>query len=118
MSQIFITQRVDVFDQNFAPVNTIHLNDSSIPDRWGPFNIENIQNSLFVTYAKQKPPDYVDDDPGPSREIVNIFEYDGTLHQRFISYGNLNSPWGIALSTSEFDGGNNILRRKFRRRKY
>jgi uncharacterized protein (TIGR03118 family) len=92
----FKQAKVDVFDKNFALVSNTTFIDPNIPSGYAPFNIKNINGMLFITYAKQKGPDNMDDDKGPGRGFVDIYSTDGNLVSRFASHGDLNSPWGIA----------------------
>jgi uncharacterized protein (TIGR03118 family) len=105
----FHNGRIDVFDGAFNYMANIQLTDPNIPVHWAPFNILNVNNSLYVTYAQQKAPEYEDDDPGAGRGLVNIFSPNASLSQRFATGGTLNSPWGMAVTTQAFDGGGNIL---------
>jgi uncharacterized protein (TIGR03118 family) len=93
---------VDVFDHNYQPVTTDGgFNDPSIPAGYAPFGIQNIDGSLFVTYAKQNTAKH-DDVAGPGNGFVDIFDTDGHLLQRFASRGALNSPWGVARASFAF----------------
>jgi uncharacterized protein (TIGR03118 family) len=87
--------KIDVFDKNFAPVS-ISFSDPGIPAGFGPFNIVNIGGQLYVTYAKLKGPDDMDDQAGPGNGYVDIFTPAGVLVKRFFSGGVLDSPWGLA----------------------
>jgi uncharacterized protein (TIGR03118 family) len=91
----FKNAKVDVFDKDFNYIDEKSFQDPTIPSGYAPFNIQNIDNKLFVTYARQKGPDNEDDDPGLGRGFVNVFRADGTLERRFASRGQLNSPWGV-----------------------
>ena len=99
--------KIDVFDTAFQYITTKPFWDAGIPSGYAPFNIQNIGGKLYVTYAKQKGPDNEDDEAGAGNGYVDIFNPNGTLVKRFISRGQLNSPWGIAMAPSTFfaDGG-------------
>jgi len=94
--------KIDVFDAGFNYVTTKPFVDPGMPAGFAPFNIQNIGNMLYVTYAKQKGPDNMDDQAGPGNGYVDIFKPDGTFVSRFASQGTLNSPWGIALAPAGF----------------
>jgi len=98
----FRLARIDVFDKNFNPVTTMPFVDPGIPAGFAPFNIVKIGLRLFVTYAKQKLPDKMDDQAGPGNGFVDVFNADGIFVKRFASHGWLNSPWGLALSPAGF----------------
>ena len=91
----FKGQKIDVFDEAFMYVTDKKFEDPDIPSDFGPFNIRNIDGFLFVTYAKLKAPDNMDDQKGPGNGFVDIFTTKGKLVKRFASHGALNSPWGI-----------------------
>jgi len=94
--------KVDVFDKQFTFVANKPFTDPDIPAGYGPFNIQRIGDSLYVTYAKLKGPDNEDDEAGPGNGYVDIFTPQGILVKRFASQGTLNSPWGIALAPAGF----------------
>lgn len=96
------TGKVDVFDEAFNPVNNKPFTDPTMPAGFAPFNLQNIGGMLYVTYAKQKGPDNVNDDPAPGNGFVDIFKTDGTFVKRFASNGTLNSPWGITHAPAGF----------------
>lgn len=96
----FKNARVDIFDASFAFVSS--FTDTSVPAGFAPFGIQNVNGQLFVTFAKQRGPDNVADQPGPGNGFVDIFNTDGTLAKRLVSNGQLNSPWGIALAPAGF----------------
>ncbi len=98
----FKKSKIDVFDSTFTHVKGKGFTDKDIPDDYGPFNIRNIDGNLFVTYAKHKAPDNMDDQKGPGNGYVDIFSPKGELLQRFTSRGALNSPWGIVPTAPGF----------------
>jgi len=106
----FKNSKIDVFDKDFNYVTDKPFSDPGIPAGFGPFNIQNISGNLYVTYAKLKAPDNMDDQAGPGNGYVDIFTPQGQLVKRFASQGPLNSPWGIALAPAGFaDEGPTIL---------
>jgi uncharacterized protein (TIGR03118 family) len=106
----FHNAHVDVFDENLALVNDPYaFVDPTLPPGYAPFGISNVQGSIIVTYAKQKPPDNHDDDAGPGHGFVDKFNADGTFVQRIVSGGELNSPWGIAMAPSGFGSFSHAL---------
>ena len=95
----FHNAKVDVFDSKFNPVMTggfKPLGIPPIPSDFAPFGIANIEGFIYVTYAKQKPPDNADDLSGPGNGFINVFGTDGAFVMRLVSNGSLNSPWGLA----------------------
>ncbi len=90
---------VDEFDSNFHLVNS--FTDPSVPAGFAPFGIHNINGNLYVTFAKQKP-DKMDDLAGPGNGFVDVFAPSGTMLQRLVTRGRLNSPWAVTLAPSGF----------------
>lgn len=93
---------IDVFDANFKLVLDKPFVDRTMNPGFAPFNIQNINGYLYVTYAMQKAPENMDDMSGPGYGFVNVFKPNGMLVRRFASKGTLNSPWGIAMSPAGF----------------
>jgi uncharacterized protein (TIGR03118 family) len=104
----FHNGKIDVFDQSFNYVNK-SFTDANIPAGFAPFNIQNINGQLYVTYARQKGPDNEDDQSGAGNGYVDIYKPDGSLVKRFASQGTLNSPWAITLAPPSFGRGNNSI---------
>jgi len=94
--------KIDVFDKNFNYVSNNGFHDPNLPAGFAPFNIANIDGKLYVTYAKQKGPDNMDDQKGPGNGYVDIFDPNGTFIKRFASQGTLNSPWGLTEAPAGF----------------
>lgn len=101
---------VDVYDANYQLVRSRNrFRDWDLPKGFAPFNVEQINGLLFVTYAKQDE-DKEDDVKGPGNGFVNVFDPDGRLLTRLVSRGALNSPWGLALAPEGFgDLGGRLL---------
>ncbi len=84
--------QVEVFDSGFNLVRT--FTDSSIPNGYAPFGIQNISGRLFVTFAKQDAEKH-DDVAGNGFGYVDVFTASGKMLQRFASRGPLDSPWAV-----------------------
>jgi uncharacterized protein (TIGR03118 family) len=98
----FHDARIDVFDSNFAPVTLSgSFSDSQIPSGFAPFNIQEIDGRLYVTYAMQNAAKH-DDVKGPGNGFVDVYDTSGHLLHRLIAHGDLNSPWGLALAPDDF----------------
>jgi uncharacterized protein (TIGR03118 family) len=96
----FHNNRVVMFNAHFEFVRT--FTDDNVPCDFAPFGIRNIGGKLYVTFAKQLPPENHDDEAGPGNGFVDVFDTGGHLEQRLISHGKLNSPWGLALAPDNF----------------
>jgi uncharacterized protein (TIGR03118 family) len=100
----FNSGRIDVYD------GALNLNtgsfakafvNSAIPAGFAPFNVQIINGSVFVTYARQDAEKH-DDVSGSGNGYVAIFDQSGNLLANLISQGPLNSPWGMAVAPSTF----------------
>ncbi len=76
---------------------------------FAPFGIKDINGTLFVSYAKQKPPDNHDDQEGPGNGFVDEFDTNGHFIKRFASgtaaggtLTQLNSPIGMAVAPANY----------------
>jgi uncharacterized protein (TIGR03118 family) len=93
----FHNNSIDVTPSSGAPALTGNFTDPNLPAGYAPFNIENINGQLYVTYAKQDGAAH-DDVPGAGFGFVSIFDLNGNFIQRFASQGSLNAPWGLAMA--------------------
>ena len=98
----FAAGTVEAYDSNFELTSLDgKFGDRDIPAGFAPFGIHNIDNNLYVTYAKQNAQknDVV---AGAGLGFVDVFTTDGVLIKRFASRGRLNAPWGVARATQNF----------------
>ena len=73
--------------------------DPHLPDRYAPFNVQNLGGKLYVTYARQ------DRDGGLSNGgtgFVSVFDLNGNFIRRLVSRGHLDAPWGLSLAPAGF----------------
>jgi uncharacterized protein (TIGR03118 family) len=88
--------------------------DDRVPEGYAPFNIQNIGDTLFVTYAKQDAPRH---DPigGAGFGYVKIFTRRGKLIGHLQHGEWMNAPWGVVWTTRDFGTfSNSILVGNFR----
>jgi uncharacterized protein (TIGR03118 family) len=111
----FSTGTVDVYDGslnlNPAPYSASTLpgpysgsssfSNPAIPAGFAPFNVQNIDGTLFVTYAKQNAQKHIYAG-SPGDGYVATFNLNGSLIANLISEGPLNSPWGLAIAPANF----------------
>jgi uncharacterized protein (TIGR03118 family) len=98
----FSAGTIDVFNRNYAPVHRHGaFVDHRLPHGYAPFNVQNLDGRLYVTYAKQDA-DKVDDVPGHGHGFVDVFSPNGRLLRRLVKRGALDSPWGLALAPRHF----------------
>lgn len=62
---------------------------------YAPFNVINVNNYLFVSFALQSMPNKIVDVHGTGNGYIDIFDCNGDLIKRFINRGALNSPWAM-----------------------
>jgi uncharacterized protein (TIGR03118 family) len=75
--------------------------DSRIPKGFAPFNIQELNDQLYVTYAKQDATGE-DDVAGKGNGFVDVFDTNGRLARRLIGRHELNSPWGLVIAPKSF----------------
>jgi uncharacterized protein (TIGR03118 family) len=106
---------IDVIDGNLnlnpAPFNqtagpqpyspSSPFSNPAIPPGYAPFNVQNINGTLFVTYALQDALKH-NSIGGAGNGYVATFNPDGTLIANLIGQGPLNSPWGMAMAPASF----------------
>jgi uncharacterized protein (TIGR03118 family) len=99
----FRTGKIDVWDSQFKPVNMV-FKDPGLSAGYSPFNIQNIEDKLYVAYALVGPDGR--DVPGVGNGIVSVFNMDGSFVRRFATGGKLNAPWGLAKAPASFFADN------------
>ena len=98
----FHNGKVDVFDGSFMLQDWKHaFRDRHLPRGYAPFGIQNLNGTIFVTFAKQDA-DKKDEIAGQGRGFVDAFAPDGTLLGRVASRGALNAAWGLAWAPADF----------------
>lgn len=98
----FRAGRIDVMKgDGSAPTLTGTFSDSSIPAGYAPFNVENINGNIFVTYAKQDAAKH-DDVAGLGFGFVDEYDTSGNFIRRIGTGGTLDSPWGMVVAPSTF----------------
>jgi uncharacterized protein (TIGR03118 family) len=93
---------IDIFDATFHQTpEPGAFADPNVPAGFAPFNIQNIGDRLFVTYAQRDAKGY-DNVTGPGLGFIDVYSTGGALIQRFAAAGALNAPWGLALAPADF----------------
>ena len=99
---------LDAYDTNL----TLHAQykDPKAPAGYAPFNVQLLGRMVFVTYAKQDAAKH-DDDAGPGRGLIDVFDPATHMFHRLATgkaaggkLKEINSPWGMALSPTNFGG--------------
>ena len=110
----FRAGRIEVYDTNFNAVSLDGkedhqaFRDEEIPHGFAPFNVQEVNGNLYVTYAKQNAAKH-DDFDFPGFGFVDKFSPKGKLLQRLKTGPWLNAPWGVALAASNFGFFSNHL---------
>jgi len=98
----FKTGTVDVHKgDTAAPLLSGSFTDPGLPSGYAPFNVQNLDGSLYVTYALQNA-SKDDDVAGAGRGFVDQYTLNGDFVARVASGGTLNAPWGLAVAPSSF----------------
>jgi uncharacterized protein (TIGR03118 family) len=113
----FRSGRIEVYDTKFKRVDLDDADndhddqaftDSKIPSGFAPFNVQEVNGNLYVTYAKQNASKH-DDFDFPGLGFVDKFSPTGTLLQRLEQGPWLNAPWGVAIAPANFGFFSNHL---------
>jgi uncharacterized protein (TIGR03118 family) len=107
----FRAGRIEIYDTNFklvTPHDADAFRDHKIPRDFAPFNVQEVNGDLYVTYAKQNSSMH-DDFDFPGLGFVDKFSPDGKLLQRLEQGPWLNAPWGVALAPANFGFFSNHL---------
>lgn len=84
-----------------APNLTGNFTDPNLPAGFAPFNTQNLNDKIYVTYAVQDAAKH-DDVAGLGNGLVDVFDVQGNLLNRVARAGTLNSPWGLAIAPASF----------------
>jgi uncharacterized protein (TIGR03118 family) len=92
---------ISVFDSAFQSLNLPGgFIDPNLPNGFAPFNVQNINGKIYVTYAPAGRAAQIAAAAGQG--IVDIYDENGVLLQRLITGSQLAAPWGLALAPSGF----------------
>lgn len=93
---------IDVYKGSFgAPDLAGSFTDPGMPSGFAPFNISNLNGTLYVAYAKTNGSG--EDVAGLGNGFVSAFDLNGNFLGRIASQGKLNSPWGMEIAPASFD---------------
>src|SRR5439155_9280549 len=98
----FHTNQVDVCDSTFQRLPAAGLfREHGLPAGYAPFNVAQIGDQVFVTYAVQDA-NREDDVAGPAHGIIDAYTTSGAFVRRFVSHSVLNSPWALLVAPETF----------------
>lgn len=82
---------INVFNNTFGAATVSgNFTDPNLPAGFTPYNIQNINGTLYVTYI------------GAAGGVVDAYDLNGNFLRRIATNGPLNEPWGLALAPSTF----------------
>jgi uncharacterized protein (TIGR03118 family) len=94
---------IDVFSSSFSPANlgpSAFATPPQVPTGFVPFNVQNINGNVYVTYAPPGRP--VQTTATPGMGAVAVFDENGTFLRMAALGGPLAAPWGLALAPAGF----------------
>jgi uncharacterized protein (TIGR03118 family) len=98
-------QSIDVFDRNFAPVDTTGMfTDPGLPTNFTPYNVQVLNGKVFVAYAELNK-HFTNITAGAGKGVVDVYSLDGALLHHLVTNGKgspLDEPWGLALAPKGF----------------
>lgn len=104
----FYNNEILVFDYDYNQITNLAYGPfidkdlhNPIPSNFAVYNIANIENYLFVSYAEQNTEKNAAVS-GNGNGYISIFKADGTFVRRLVSQGFLNSPWAMAIAPCDF----------------
>lgn len=98
----FKTGAIDAYKGDAAaPALSGSFTDTTLPSGYAPFNVQNLNGSLYVSYALQDAAKH-DEVAGAGLGYVDKFSLSGDFQGRIASGGTLNAPWGMAIAPSSF----------------
>jgi uncharacterized protein (TIGR03118 family) len=111
----FNSGKVEVYNSSFQLVNSLAVpSPPPVPagtpagQNWAPFNVQVLNNQLYVSYALQDAARH-DDVSGPGNGFVAKFDTNGNFISVLINSGRLNSPWGLDIAPANFGSFSNDL---------
>ena len=94
---------VDVYKGTAAaPDLSGSFTDPGLPSGYAPFNIQNLGDTLYVTYAFKDDPSSDEETKGAGLGLVDAYDLNGVFLGRITTGGTLNAPWGLAIAPSSF----------------
>jgi uncharacterized protein (TIGR03118 family) len=95
----FALNRVEMYDASLTDVGD--FTDPNLPAGYGPFNVQALNNQIFVSFAKHQPGS-LDEQDGPHLGFVDVFDTGGHLVKQLVAKDDLNAPWGMVIAPSSF----------------
>jgi uncharacterized protein (TIGR03118 family) len=103
---------VDIYNTN---MDLMQISDPKAPAGYAPFNVQNIDGMIFVTFAKQDDAKH-DDVGGEGHGLIDVLDLKSGKFHRFATGSDaggklhsINSPWGVVLAPKSFGEHNDEL---------
>jgi uncharacterized protein (TIGR03118 family) len=96
----FCKNQVEVYNTQFQLVNT--FTDTSLPAGYAPFNVTDVNGTLYVSFAKQQSGPCHDEVDGSGLGYVDSFNTSGVLVKQLVAGGELDAPWGMTIAPANF----------------
>jgi uncharacterized protein (TIGR03118 family) len=91
---------VEMYNNSFGLAGT--FTDPNVASGYAPFNVQDLNGTLYVTFALQDAAKH-DDVAGAGHGYIDAFNLDGTFEKRIASLGGpINSPWGLDIAPASF----------------
>jgi uncharacterized protein (TIGR03118 family) len=91
---------VEMYNSAFGLVGT--FTDPNVAPGYAPFNVQNLNGTLYVTFALQDAAKH-DDVAGAGNGYVDAFSLSGQFESRIVSQGGaVDSPWGLDIAPTSF----------------
>jgi uncharacterized protein (TIGR03118 family) len=100
----FANNKIDVYNQSFHLVTTLpgKFTDPDLPADYHAFNIQAINDRLYVEYAPVD--DVLAGTAAPGEGAIDVYNANGQLLQRLIrpNDSQIDQPWAVAMAPSNF----------------
>ncbi|MEM9266038.1 MAG: TIGR03118 family protein [Cyanobacteria bacterium P01_F01_bin.13] len=104
------TPGIEVFDASFTEItDDFEFINPFIDEGYAPYNIQNVNDSLFVAYAIPSPIIPGDEVIEPGLGRIAEFDLEGNLIATWEDEGLLNAPWGLVAAPDNFGQYSNML---------
>ncbi|MEM9156427.1 MAG: TIGR03118 family protein, partial [Cyanobacteria bacterium P01_F01_bin.33] len=104
------TPGIEVYDATFTEVTEeFEFINPFLDEGYAPYNIQNVNDSLFVAYAVPSPVIPGDEVIGPGLGKIAEFDLAGNLVATWEDESLLNAPWGFVAAPDNFGEYSNTL---------
>ena len=101
---------IDIYTGTGGPPGLLgNFTDPNLPSGYAPFNVQNLGDTLYVTYAFKSNPNSDEETAGAGLGFVDAFDLNGVFQGRIGSGGKLNAPWDLAIAPSSFGSWSGAL---------